>query len=149
MDRLYAVGDNILVHASVEDGYFSIRIEDIASMSQSFIDMCDSTWINLTSLAKQIDDNVIRILKDELVMEEIFVGEQIYVTLTSDFHCVNVSEFYCSCGELKPLPHGVMMTFGEWDTLMDLVPYILNDFPMLKSAINFFHDSQEQCDMDE
>ena len=84
------------------------------------------------------------------------------------FPYVDIREFYFSQsrGELKVLPHGVALSFDEWYTLVNFMPFILEDFPNLASTVlchdnpdhhnsqgalnsycsvcNSFHDAQER-----
>ncbi len=137
MDRYFTLSADRFVNVTMDDGVFNVRIEDAASCFQENIDLTAASWKNLCSVVVQIDKEIERLLRGDRVDVEIHVGRKVYVTLIMDYMYVDLRDFYFSerRSEILPSARGIALSFDEWNNLKDLMPEILEEFPILNSVL--------------
>jgi Transcriptional Coactivator p15 (PC4) len=145
----YALSTDRFVNATIDDDIFNVRIEEIGSCFKEHIDLSAESWLNLSTKVAEIDLAVERLQRGERVDVQIPIGRKVHVTLIMDYMFVDLRDFYFnqSRGDILPSGRGIALTFDEWNKLKDLMPEILEEFPILSTTVSC-SDNPTHCNLE-
>ena len=93
-------------------------------------------WATFVKYLDEIDEAV-RLLKDQKSVDySQHLGGILYVTVSTGVKCINIRKFYLPphCKKEMPTRTGISLRIGEWDTLLDKINELHQQFPELKTA---------------
>jgi len=106
------------------------------SMPEKHMTLTTSRWARLMSIRRQIN---IELEKVQLYVRSVayraHIGDNYYVSVTSEYDCVDIRHFYVPyglpCDHVRPSRNGLALRLDEWKHLLKLVPTIHKYHPEL------------------
>ena len=102
-------------------------------------------WANLVAMTDYIDSKLQQAVRGEEIRERLHIGGLWYVSITQNFKCVDIREFYQHrLDDVRPTRTGIALRISEWQRVKNLIEKIHGEHPNIAATECCIYDTSHR-----